>query len=238
MTKVLPTTLGIMALSLSVSANVFHEHDPNQEIWVSVDANYWTSYITEGRDNLEEGSLWSGESLIGWNSFQAGIWYGYATEVDYDELDLLLQYDMEIGPLMGYLNYVRLEFLKDDASDNEIGAGLAYGFLEYLNVAVDLVYSTEAEGAFVTVALGAELPLLQESLIISPYLLQAIDIEYASMDHSGLNNFEIGLTAQYKWSENLSLIARIHHSIAQEGVKDDGLGNETWAIFGVEYFLD
>ena len=238
MKKAYQTISCFMAMVLMASASVFHVHDPLKGMWASVDTNYWSKYVTEGRDNLDEGSLLAGETLLGLENMIVGIWYGYAGKADYDELNLLFQYDVEVGPVTGYVNYARLEFFKDDASDNELGIGIAYDFLQHLSVATDLVYSTEAEGAFVTVTIGAEIPFMEESLVISPYLMEAIDIEYASIDYSGLNNFELGLTVQYQWSERISFIGRVHHSIAQKGVKDDGLGDETWAILGLEYFLN
>ena len=193
----------------------------------------WESrYVSEGRNNLEAGGLVSGEIDFGWDSLVAGIWFAVGDSVSYEELNLYLEYGFGLGPLEAHAGYTRLEFPADNESDDEFHFGIAYGDLPFLTVALNYTYSIEAGGGFLEIMASTEIKLLEDSLIVQPYALQALDFGYASAEHDGLNNFQAGLAVNYPLNRHASLYCAIHHSWAQKDVNNEGNVNISWLVFG------
>ncbi|MEX0330826.1 MAG: hypothetical protein AB3N64_05325 [Puniceicoccaceae bacterium] len=194
----------------------------------------WESrYVSEGRDNLEEGGLLSGEIDIGWKDLVAGIWFAVGDSVSYEELNLYLEYGFEIGILEAHTGYTRLEFTADNESDNEVHFGVAYGEIPHLVCGATYTYSTGADGGFLELFVSTDISLLEGRLVVEPYLLQAIDFGYASKEHDGLNNFQAGLAIHCPLGHKSSLFCSLNHSWAQKDVENDGLGDVSWVGLGV-----
>jgi len=198
----------------------------------------WESkYISEGRDNLGDGGMGSVEGVAGYEGFSAGVWYALADTVSYDELNLFMEYGFELADFEFYCGYTRLEFLKDDEYDNEISAGVACTALSWLIPAVDYVYSTEAQGgdggSFVEASLTVPIEMLDGKLLLGPYILEGFDMGYASDHYDGFNNFQFGSCAHYKITETLEFMGTVNHSIANQDVRKDKGGDETWFSVGL-----
>ncbi len=218
-------SLVALALCLTTGPVVAAEYE--------VDFGYDSKYISEGRDNLDQGGIYW---LSGAAGFENGITlsaaYGYAadSDVDYDELNLGIEYGFEVGDFSVYGSYTRLEFMKDDESDNEIGVGVAYGGLSWFEPFVDYVYSTEAEGSFVEIGIQREFAL-SERLALTPYVIAGLDYGYANPDHDGENHLAIGATLGYQMTERLGLTLIAEHTEAdRQMARDEGIEtDQTWA---------
>jgi hypothetical protein len=202
------------------------------EVAVGYGVMWESKYISEGRNNLDDGGLFSMEVDFERDSFAGGIWFAMGDSTSYEELNLFLEYGFDLGPLEAYIGYTRLEFTADNESDNEIGLGLAYGDLPYVTVGVDSTYSTEASGVFVELYVGTEIFVFDGRVVLEPYILQGIDFGYASDDHDGFNNFQAGIEGHAVINEHIALIGSIHHTWAQKDVRNDGLGDELWIGIG------
>lgn len=64
---------------------------------------------------------------------------------------------------------------------------------------------------------------------LNPYITQELDFGYAKENFNGLNNVRFGAILSRTFGDKWDVSAEVHRSIAQEGVKRDGKGNQTWA---------
>lgn len=80
----------------------------------------------------------------------------YGVGDKYDELNLGLVYTQNYADIDYYFSLTRLEFFEDNASDNELGFGLAYSFEQPFTLALDSTYSTESDGAFVKLSVVSD----------------------------------------------------------------------------------
>ncbi|MBY6108355.1 hypothetical protein KUW19_17980 [Ferrimonas balearica] len=198
-----------------------------------VDFGYDSKYISQGRDNLDQGGIYWASGAAGFdNGIVLSAAYGYAadSDVDYDELNLGIEYGFELGDFAFYGSYTRLEFFKDDEADNEFGAGVAYGGLSWFEPFIDYVYSTESEGSFVEIGVQRAFAL-NERLALTPYVIAGLDYGYANPDHDGENHLAVGATLGYQLTEQLGLTLIAEHTEAhRQMAKDEGIEtDQTWA---------
>lgn len=195
----------------------------------SLDANalYDSRYVSEGRDNLAQGGAYVLEASVARDDFTLVAAYLDATSDTYSEINLGLEYGFELDDLEAYVAYTRLEFPETDDSDNEFAFGIAHPGFDGFTPALDYVYSTEANGAFVELSVASEHEVSND-LTLAPYIVQAIDLGYASAAHDGLNNLTLGVEASYEVNRDFQVVAYLAHSIAQKDVENDGLGDVSW----------
>ncbi|GAA4894289.1 hypothetical protein GCM10023333_29290 [Ferrimonas pelagia] len=194
---------------------------------------YDSKYLSEGRDNLDEGGIAWAEGVAAFdNGVALSLAYGYATDPneDYDELNVGVEYGVELGDLSVYGSYTRLEFFEDGESDNELGAGLLYGGLDWFEPFVDYVYSSEAKGSFVEMGIQREFELT-ERVSLKPYVIAGLDYGYANPDHSGQNHMAVGAEIAFQLTERLALTGLIEHTEAhRQVVREEGIEqSHTWA---------
>jgi hypothetical protein len=195
---------------------------------VELTAAYDSKYVSEGRDNLGDGGLIGYEGVASFeNGLAVGAWFAYSTDdqVDYEERNYFAEYGFAAGPVEAYVGYTHLSF-NDGSHDNEFGAGIASTELP-VTLALDYVYSVEAEGSFVELSLSKDFET-DMGLVITPYVLQAFDYGYATEMNDGDNNTQIGLGVSKEVAMNVTVGAHINHSFAGDDVDKDGLGDETW----------
>jgi len=194
----------------------------------------WESrYVTEGRDNLKEGGIFSLETAVDLCGFALGAWAAVGDSEEYQEFNFFAEYHHRLGEFEMYAGYTRLEFYPDHESDNELSAGVSYQGIPYLIPATDYVHSTEAGGSFVEVSLRSELAFLEERLTVSPYILEGFDLGYATEEFDGPNNLQVGVEVSYSLLKWCDLIGYVAHSWAHEDVEREGLGDLSWGGVGV-----
>lgn len=197
---------------------------------------YDSRYVTEGRNNLPQGGIvWlSGGNQIA-DHVTVILNYGYATssEVNYDELNLTLEYANSVGILDWYVNYTSLQFFKDNLSDNELGIGASYPLSDSVAPFADILYSTEAAGFFAETGIRFNQTLTTQ-WSFSAYLLAGFDFGYISPSHDGHNHYAIGADFNYALNDQMSLsviyeITRGGNDISKE---PEAKSNHNWMGLG------
>lgn len=222
-------TITISTLALAALTAVAGEN----EIAINATAQWESKYVSEGRDNLDDGGIATLETSAAWHDLSAGIWFADAYSDEYQELNLFAEYGLTFSIIDSYIGYTRLEFLDDHENDNEFSGGLALNNMRYLTPAVDYVYSTEAAGSFMELSLTSDIELSEEGLTLSPYILQGYDFGYASDEHDGRNHIQAGIEANYPLSEKLTLVGSLNHSWGDNDVDQDGGKDLTWGSLGL-----
>ena len=194
----------------------------------------WESrYVAEGRDELDEGGLFSTEVSLGYGGFEFGAWAAVADSVHYQQLDLSLAYGNEFKGVSWSLGYTHLEFEPGSEDDDELAAELETELPAEVIIGAALVYSLEADGSFLELTASRSFEFLEGGLTLTPYGLYAFDFGYRTEDYDGANHIQFGIECEYALTEDLSLIAYAAHSFAQEDVEREGLGDLSWVGFGL-----
>lgn len=197
-----------------------------EEAWLtgSLGVAWDSKYVTEGRDNLEEGGLVSTALDVSAFGFTANAWLADGYDVDYTELNLGLAYGLEFGGFEAYVGYTYLHFWSEepDADDHEIGAGIAYTELGWLVPAVDYVYGYESGGSFVELSVASEIPLIEDVWNLVPAVILGLDFGYASNEHDGANHVQLQLATEYALTETVTLGGYVAQSLALDDVDRDG----------------
>lgn len=181
----------------------------------------WDSiYLAEGRDDLGDGGLTYAEFAGSAGPVSLGTWYADGTDVDYNEWNLFGDIAFELAEgLEAYIGYTYLAFFSEGEKDedNEVGVGLTYAITDYLEAAADYVYSFEAEGSFVELALGAPYEVTDE-FSVAPYALLGLDFGYRTEEYNGWNHFQVGIDAEYLFGERFAIGGYAAYAFALEDI--------------------
>tara|TARA_R110002096_G_scaffold173997_1_gene349547 strand:- start:1384 stop:2151 length:768 start_codon:yes stop_codon:yes gene_type:complete len=226
--------LSLGSLSLPVSAeetpsfrNPVHPHHPSyplphhqlsseeDPLFRLSGTGAWDSrYVAEGRDSLAGDSLFSYTLEASYENLTLGFWHAESPDVDFTELNLWLEYGIELADFELYATYQHLWFVTDDADDNEVGFGFSYQGLPFGVVpAVDWYYSFAAEGGFTLLSLSHEFEV-GDRLTIVPQSFVGFNGGYVpdghhGADHAGLlleailplaNHWEMSAYLSYNWA--------------------------------------
>jgi len=194
--------------------------------------NWQNKYITQGRNNLPDSDLFSFsyQQTVS-QSISAGFWYAGSPQQSYNELHLILNYHFDSSVGEFDLGYERLIFDQQEY-DNELAASWSYPAV--VAPAVDVVYSTEADGYFVMLSLSSEFQFDDFPLILSPYIAEGFDFGYVSSLKYGSNHFQLGIGARYPINASLQLNMALEHGIVHSNLKAQGERDETWITLGLQ----
>ena len=193
-------------------------------------------YVTEGRDNLESGGLYSFEISTSWQHLNFGSWFAHGDSESYQEINFYIEYGFEIHSLESYLSFTRLIFPKENEEDNEVAIGINYSELVYITPAIDYTWSSNADGAFLELSLSSQLDFQQSQIVITPYILQAFDFGYVTASHNGPNNLQVGIRTRININSYVHFDLDFNHSWAQEDIQQENMGDITW--FGMSLILN
>lgn len=181
----------------------------------------WDSiYLAEGRDDLGDGGLTYAEFAGSVGPVSLGTWYADGTDVDYNEWNLFGEVAFELTEgLEAYIGYTYLAFFSEGEKDedNEVGVGLSYAITDYLEAAADYVYSFEAEGSFVELALASPYEVA-DGFSVAPYALLGLDFGYRTEEYNGWNHFQVGIDAEYLIGERFAIGAYAAYAFALEDI--------------------
>ena len=161
----------------------------------------WDSrYVSEGRDNLEDGGIASitidmhrPSPLPFMGEWYFSSWVAESIETPYTELNLSLGSSFSVGEVDVATGYTWLHFKGPDASDNEFDLQLGFGLFDQIDFSSAFVYSTEAKGTFIE--LVASTDIVRERFVLTPYILLGINRGYIPEEPETFNNLQFGLTA-------------------------------------------
>jgi len=193
-----------------------------------LNAGFGSRYVSEGRNQLSSGGIyWVGAVHNINENMSLGIAYGLGSDstANYDELNLSAVYSNSAASFDYTLAYTRLEFFKDNASDDELSLSIAYTEIALFTPLSNLVYSVAADGAFIDIG-GEKEFQINRDFLITPYILVAYDFGYANGQEEGYNHTSIGVSLNYIVSENISITALAENNIGgsiiqREGAKTD-----------------
>ena len=202
-------------------------------IEISLSNSFDSKYISEGRDNLENGKLSSFNTDISFKFVNLNMWYGSGAGTDYRELQFSagLAFDLsDIGISFGLTD---LSFLHDDSKDQEFYTELSYNKFNWLTPTVVNVYSFEADGSFIELLLEFNVPLQNEKLCLTPFFVAGLDYGYVE-DTNGLNNLQAGFELSYQLIDNVAMNGYVATSL---GMWDEST-NENYTWGGVSISTD
>lgn len=223
------TVLVTAGISGSLAAQEWSK--PDMYVATMIDS----AYVSEGRDNLDDGGLASYEIGADFGSgVSAGIWTADDTSdvVDYEETNFFVEYGFEAGTLDAYVGATHLSF-NDGSSDNELGFGLATTTLP-ATFGFDYVRSAEADGFFVELSVSNDYEMTN-GLNLTPYAIYALDYGYASEVNDGHNHTQLGVDASMEIAEGIEVFGYVATSLAGDDVEQDGGDDETWGGVGVSF---
>lgn len=207
-------------------------------VGTELSVGYDTKYVSEGRNNLDDGGIVWGTLNTDINEqVSFSTVYGYATSsnTDYDELNVGIQYASSVESIDFYVGYTYLAFLKDDADDNEVSFGASWQNFDSFSPFIDFVYSTEASGSFVQLGIQTEAEATT-SLSINPYLILAYDFGYASESHDGYNHAAVGVNANYAIDSAFSVRLSVEQTFGGSDVRGErGQSDQFWAGMHLNY---
>ena len=193
---------------------------------IELDLSWESQYISQGRNNLDNGGIMWGIASVEKNGWAAFALVGRADQVHYTEWNAGLAYTFHVNENFdATLGYQRLAFYADEhASDNELFGSLTYTAISWFIPAVDYTYSTEAAGYFVEISAHSPWQLSQQ-VSIAPYIVQGFDFQYTSENYNGPNHLQLGIEVEYQLTNNLTLSGHISHTFAQEDIKREAQMN-------------
>jgi hypothetical protein len=218
---------GVLALSPSVQA------ESRSRPTLALAVGWESKYVSEGRDNLGAGGVFTFDVTAEWTGITSGAWLALGDSDDYQELNLSAAYAADFGPVEASVGYTRLEFIEAEESDNEIGAALVVNNIPYVVPGLDYTYATEADGGFLELSFRAEISQSNERLILEPYILEGFDFGYATSEHDGPNNLQVGVDVTVTFGGRIGVGGSVAHSWTHEDVKKEGLGDVSWVIIGL-----
>lgn len=203
---------------------------------IAVTGTWESRYVSEGRDNLDGAGMVSTAVDMSFDGLTLTAWYANSYDVAYSELDLVLEYAFDLGDdLESYLYYAHLRYPHDgNASENEIGTGLAYTALPLgLVPAVDCYYLAESDGTWIDCSLAYSIQVT-DGIEVAPAVVCGCNGGYLGDGHNGANCIALTLPVTCAVTDKVELgaYASYQWDIDSDPVKhaDDGsLGDFFWA---------
>ncbi|MGI9243665.1 MAG: hypothetical protein ACR2RV_22910 [Verrucomicrobiales bacterium] len=199
----------------------------------------WESrYVSEGRDNLDGGSLLSTFNEFSFGPLTFAPWFAWGPDSDYTELNLSLVAGFNLGDDFElYTAYTHLRSPSDNVHDNEVAAGLIYTGLGWLDLGGDWYHSFDADGSFFELFATREFEL-SEQLSMNSFALVGFNDGYIPDGHDGGNNVILGLDASWKMTRHLGVntFASYNWAIDRDAARypgDESLGDFFWGGVGV-----
>jgi hypothetical protein len=153
------------------------------------------------------------------------MWYGTGIDIDYRELQFSAEFSFNLSDIGINFGLTDLSFLHDDSNDQEFYAELSYNKFNWLTPTLVNVYSFKAEGSFLELLLEFNIPVQNNRLGVTPFLLEGFDLGFVE-DKICLNNFQIGFELSYQLIDNVSINGYVATSF---GVWEESSNeNHTW----------
>ena len=169
----------------------------------------WNSrYVSEGRDNLEDGGIASiavdmdkPSPLPFLDTWYFSSWYAESIATPYTELNLSLGSSFAIGEVDGAFGYTWLEFQGPHPSDHELDLQLGFGLFDRFDLSSAFIYSTEARGTFTELVASSD--IVRERFVLTPYILLGFNRGYIPEEPETFNNLQFGLSATTSLSQEM-----------------------------------
>lgn len=204
---------------------------------VSVSTTYFSRYLSEGRDDLEEGGLIGTEVAAAWHGFSAYTFWADALADEFGEFEAGVAYTRALGPVEVTVGCGLTDDLYGEPDDREIAVEVAGELPGGFVGAASWTNSFLEDGSAIELFLARPVELADGALVLEPSLLQIFDFGLASPDYDGPSNLEVALLTAWWVHERIAIVGSVHHSFAQEDVERDGGGDLSWFTVGVSASL-
>ena len=165
-------------------------------------------YVSEGRDNLEDGGIASiavdmdkPSHLPFMDTWYFSSWFAESMATPYTELNLSLGSSFSVGEVDGAIGYTWLDLRGPDASDHEFDLQLGFGLFDQFDLSSGFVYSTEARGTFIELVASSD--IVRERFVLTPYVLLGFNRGYIPEEPETFNNLQFGLSATTSLSQEM-----------------------------------
>lgn len=187
---------------------------------VSGTAGWDSRYVSEGRDNLEDGGLRFLEGVACSGGYEAGLSWSEGDSVEYEEANLWIAKGLTLGEFDLTGSYTYLSFPTESSHDSELAIELGRSVFEDYTANLCSVYSEDADGLFFELSLERGFEISPRSRVVS-YALVSVNSGYVADEPRGMNNAQVGVEIERDLSEGMSaaLIVNLSVGIA-EGVDD------------------
>lgn len=165
------------------------EHLPGEreQLAFYVELGGETQYITEGRDQLDNGGIIWGSMLLEYASINLYSSLGQATSQKYREWELGVSYDVfETDTFNGGIGMQFVEIYGTEReSDIEFVSALSYRGSQWITASIDHTYSLQSKGHFLELSLHGKSLALPGRGRVTPYVSQAFDFKFANEEYTG-----------------------------------------------------
>ena len=232
----------LLMLSIPFAYAGGHERKVSAEFGFS----YQNKFVEEGTDELSGDNVFIPELVLEFDgisiggaeipSFFVGGELVVAESEDFTEASLFIGKAWEWDDFSLEFSYAWIN--EDEEGEGEDDHEFELGFsCECLPLGITpeiaYVYSDEAGGSAVEVELAREIEMGHFS--IEPYVGALVDFGYVTDEYDGLNNILVGLAVNIPLSDTVSLGIYGNHSFAEENLRRDGDGDQTWGGVGLEF---
>lgn len=206
----------------------------------SLSVEYHSRYVTEGRDNLQDGGIvWAHAVTPLSEHVVFDIYYGIGTssDFDYDELIGSVIYQSETSWFEYAIGISRIEFFEDDAFDNELTLDLSRDFGQATS-ALSFTYSTEQNGSFAEIEMGYPI-IISSVLAITPFMRVGFDFGYITPLNDTYNQTSLGVLLDYMLDTTTTVQLTAQYDISGTDIRRE-LGqseNQFWVLLNANYFF-
>jgi hypothetical protein len=187
---------------------------PLEEVSIDLAFAWDSAYMAEGRDSLDGKGLVGTTLDAGYGGFNLGSWFASSPGTEYTEWNIYADYTVEHEGWHASVGCNHLEFLTDDADDNEVGAALGYTeFPAGLGAHLDWYHSFEAEGSFFEAAVDGEYDVGNHVKLV-PAASMGFNAGYVVEGHRGANNIAVSLAGSIPLKDGVELGAYVAHTWA------------------------
>lgn len=223
----------LRAISVFLLCNLAHLSGATQWEW---QGSFSNRYVTEGIDNVPDGSaVLFNEFNVSHGLFIGGLTYAQFLDDAYNEINLAAGIAGESGAFGWEATVMFLSFpAADVASTWELGVALSWKILTSWAVFAEVIYDVDAvRGGFMETGIEGDFAI-NADVTVNPYMLLGIDYGFVSGPRSlRVNNWQVGISADYAINDVWSVVVGLHHSVRLSNLRDLGEGNVTWANIGL-----
>ncbi len=202
------------------------------------ETGWHSKYITQGRDNLDEGGVFTAELAVEPEAGAlagtfAGAWFAVGDQQHYQETNLYAGIGRQWGDFFVEAAYTWLHFHPTEEhgekDDNEFFLAVAYEGWESITLSAEYLHATDADGAQLLMTLTGADAVRAGPVTLSPYAAAAFDYGYSTKEHDGLDYLEAGVAGGVALSDLVELNFYLSHSFARADIEREGEGDKTWA---------
>lgn len=204
----------------------------------SMAAGWSGKYVTEGLDCLPGSGIWEVAPAVSWKNFTLSAWYAGGDSVNYDELDLVLGYEWEVGSWTITPWYEHQFCLTQDYNVANPALTVSHAVTGWLTVGAEAQVKVEHQALEAYYSAFAQLEWSPaENVTVTPLVRYGYNGGYNVDYTDGSNCIDWSLVVTWKFAEHYSLSGSVNYSQAATVLRRRDAGDEFWVGFrlGVEF---